>query len=125
MADPTLEDYNVDKKVEEFVAYMKEQASHYTTNNILVTMGFDFAYQLADMDFKNTDILIDHINANPKYGMKLFYSTPNTYTDFVYKEKKEWPLKWDDFFPYADDPHSYWSGYFTSRPPLKGYVRWS
>ena len=125
MADPELEDLNVDKKVEEFVAYLKEQAKHYTTNNILVTMGFDFAYQLADMDFKNTDILIDRINANPKYGMKLFYSTPNTYIDFVYSEKKEWPLKWDDFFPYADDPHSYWSGYFTSRPTLKGYVRWS
>ena len=29
----------------------------------------------------------------------------------------------DDFFPYADSPHSVWSGYFTSRPAVKGYVR--
>ena len=29
----------------------------------------------------------------------------------------------DDFFPYADEPHAVWSGYFTSRPALKGYVR--
>ena len=89
-------------------------------------MGFDFGYQLADMDFKNIDILIERINANPGYGMKLFYSTPNTYVDYVYAEKPgPWPLKWNDFFPYADDPHSYWTGYYTSRPTLKGYVRWS
>ena len=31
--------------------------------------------------------------------------------------------KTDDLFPYADGPHSYWTGYFTSRPTLKGYVR--
>jgi hypothetical protein len=25
------------------------------------------------------------------------------------------PTKDDDFFPYASDPHAYWTGYFTSR----------
>lgn len=30
-----------------------------------------------------------------------------------------WPTKDDDFFPYATDPHSYWTGYYTSRPSLK------
>jgi alpha-mannosidase len=29
----------------------------------------------------------------------------------------------DDLFPYADVPHAYWTGYFTSRPALKRYVR--
>lgn len=32
-------------------------------------------------------------------------------------------LKTDDFFPYADDPHDFWTGYFTSRPALKRYER--
>lgn len=32
-------------------------------------------------------------------------------------------LKTDDFFPYADDAHDYWTGYFTSRPALKRYER--
>lgn len=27
------------------------------------------------------------------------------------------------FFRYADRPNAYWTGYFTSRPALKGYVR--
>ena len=25
------------------------------------------------------------------------------------------PTKDDDFFPYASDPHAFWTGYFTSR----------
>jgi Glycosyl hydrolases family 38 N-terminal domain/Alpha mannosidase middle domain len=29
----------------------------------------------------------------------------------------------DDFFPYADCPHCYWTGYFTSRTALKRYER--
>jgi len=31
-----------------------------------------------------------------------------------------WPVKTDDFFPYASDNHAYWTGYFTSRPTFKG-----
>jgi len=27
------------------------------------------------------------------------------------------------FVRYADHPNAYWTGYFTSRPALKGYVR--
>lgn len=34
-----------------------------------------------------------------------------------------WPTKDDDFFPYASDPHAYWTGYFTSRPTLKRFER--
>ena len=28
-----------------------------------------------------------------------------------------------DFFPYADNPNSYWAGYFVSRPSLKSAIR--
>lgn len=30
-----------------------------------------------------------------------------------------------DFFPYDDSYQSYWSGFFSSRPALKGYIRQS
>ena len=52
-----------------------------------------------------------------------FYSTPSRYIDAVHAANKTWTLKTDDFFPYADGSHAYWTGYFTSRPALKGYVQ--
>ena len=33
-----------------------------------------------------------------------------------------YPIKSDDFFPYASGLHSYWTGYFTSRPSIKVIV---
>lgn len=57
--------------------------------------------------------------------MNTFYSTPTTYLDALHKANQTWELKTDDFFPYADCPHCYWTGYFTSRPALKRYVRYN
>ena len=57
--------------------------------------------------------------------MNAFYSTPTTYLDALHKSNQTWGLKTDDFFPYADCPHCYWTGYFTSRPALKRYVRYN
>ncbi|KAE9449025.1 hypothetical protein C3L33_19078, partial [Rhododendron williamsianum] len=51
------------------------------------------------------------------------YSTPSIYTDSKHAAKELWPLKTGDFFPYADRENAYWTGYFTSRPAFKGYVR--
>ncbi|KAB1213188.1 Lysosomal alpha-mannosidase [Morella rubra] len=51
------------------------------------------------------------------------YSTPSIYTDAKYATDESWPIKTEDFFPYADRANAYWTGYFTSRPALKRYVR--
>ncbi|KAF2071815.1 hypothetical protein CYY_006876 [Polysphondylium violaceum] len=122
--DPNLFNYNVEQVAENFVAVANEYATHYRTNNVLIPFGCDFAYMNANMYFKNIDKLIAHINANPtKYGIHLLYSTPSIYIDAVNKAGLTWDVKTDDLFPYSDDAHSYWTGYFTSRPALKGYVR--
>lgn len=55
--------------------------------------------------------------------MKLQYSTPSNYIDAIAQENIQWPTKYDDMFPYADDENSFWTGYFTSRANAKGYVR--
>ena len=57
--------------------------------------------------------------------VNVFYSTPACYTYALYKSGIEHTVKTDDFFPYADRPHSFWTGYFTSRPALKRLVRTS
>ena len=75
-------------------------------------------------------------------AVEVFYSTPSRYLDAINKVNKTWTVKTDDFFPYADGDHSYWTGkymyiytcslisisydcvgYYSSRPGLKAYVR--
>lgn len=66
-----------------------------------------------------------YANARQANGsnINLLYSTPSCYLKALHEAKLEWPTKDDDFFPYASDPHAYWTGYFTSRPTIKRYER--
>ncbi|XP_074649565.1 lysosomal alpha-mannosidase-like [Tubulanus polymorphus] len=125
MDDPRLHDYNVNERVEDFIAHAQTMAKSYRTNHIMQTMGGDFAYQDANMWFTNTDKLIRYINNRQANGSKvnIFYSTPSCYLYATNKAGLTWPTKSDDFFPYASDAHQMWSGYFTSRPALKYYER--
>lgn len=86
-------------------------------------MGEDFHYTNSHMWFKNYDKLLNYINKKPELGVKILYSTPDDYIEAIQKEKAYYPPKSDDFFPYADQSHSFWTGYFTSRVALKGFVR--
>lgn len=66
-----------------------------------------------------------YANARQANGsdINLLYSTPSCYLKSLHDAGITWPTKDDDFFPYASDPHAYWTGYFTSRPTLKRYER--
>uniref|UniRef100_A0A671NL22 Alpha-mannosidase n=1 Tax=Sinocyclocheilus anshuiensis TaxID=1608454 RepID=A0A671NL22_9TELE len=120
--DPDLEDYNVDEIVQKFL-----NAAFYKTNHIIMTMGSDFQYENANLWYKNMDKLIKYVNALQAKGSKVnvLYSTPSCYLQELNLANLTWPLKTDDFFPYADDAHDFWTGYFTSRPALKLYERLS
>ncbi|KAJ4433199.1 hypothetical protein ANN_15456 [Periplaneta americana] len=120
--DKRSADYNVDQKVQDFVNYVREQASHYTSSNIILTMGSDFYYQDANMWYKNLDKLIKYVNAADS-SLNVIYSTPSCYLKAVNDEGLTYTTKEDDFFPYASDPNSYWTGYFTSRPTVKRFER--
>lgn len=119
--DEQLNRYNIQHKAAHFALMMMKQAESYATNHTLVTMGMDFHYRDANKWYTNLDLLIDEIQANPqKYKINLVYSTPSCYLKNIHKQSHvTWPVKLDDFFPYADAHNSYWVGYFTSRPGLK------
>jgi len=124
MDDKRLEDYNLDEKLASFISYTHEQANSYKTNNIMMTMGEDFNYQDANMWYKNLDKLIKYLNqTKADHNINLMYSTPSCYLKSVHDSEVSLSTKTDDFFPYASDPHAYWTGYFTSRPALKGMIR--
>ena len=123
MDDPKLEEYNIDERAKTFVTYFKNMALHYTHSELLHTMGSDFQYSNAHKYFKNMDKLIKYINNHPEWGINLFYSTPSKYIKAINKLNISYPGKTDDFFPYADNEHAYWTGYFVSRVALKGIVK--
>lgn len=125
--DPDSFEYNVDDRVNDFIKYVDGATQIYNTSNILITMGDDFNYQDAEAWFINLDKLIYYVNKRQENGSlyNLIYSTPSCYVKAINDETKDrtWLLKQDDFFPYASDEHSYWTGYFISRPAIKRYER--
>ncbi|XP_023924146.1 alpha-mannosidase At3g26720 [Quercus suber] len=119
--DILLFDYNVQERVNDFVDAALAQANVTRTKHIMWTMGTDFRFQYANSWFRQMDKFIHYVNEDGR--VNALYSTPSIYTDAKYATKEKWPLKTEDFFPYADHPNAYWTGYFTSRPAFKGYVR--
>ncbi|KAH3755937.1 lysosomal alphamannosidase [Pelomyxa schiedti] len=127
--DPKMLSYNVDILADNFYNEMMSWSTSYKTNNLLVPFGSDFLFQNADMEYKNMEKLMTYIQANPsRYpNINIFYSTPSRYVEAVNAYQNTygttWSVKTDDFFPYADSAHSFWTGYFTSRPAQKGFTQ--
>ena len=66
--------------------------------------------------------MIEYMNANQK-EYNFVYSSPSKYIDALSSLNATWPTKYDDMFPYSDNPDAYWTGYFSSRANDKGYTR--
>ncbi len=158
--------------VKKFLLNLKQQSDQTKGNHIMVTMGEDFRYQKAMVNFANLDSVlttisrmqqedddsaIDIASIFPEYDtIHVFYSSPEYYTQCKYNEtirpekqennrqknvtlafsrtlqmrfetnssaESQWSVKHDDFFPYSDCPHCFWTGYYTSRPTLKRFER--
>jgi len=148
-----MEKDDLQTRMMDFLRKVRNQAERSRGNNVMLTMGSDFQFENAFVNFKSLDLLIDQINSMegiadvfPEFdGVKAFYSNPEIYTEYKYKEytynqdhegydnvsntKKSihsisnLETKRDDFFPYSDCDHCFWTGYFTSRPALKRLER--
>ncbi|KAL4366626.1 hypothetical protein GQ457_05G012270 [Hibiscus cannabinus] len=116
-----LFDYNVEERVNDFINAAMIQANVTRTNHIMWTMGDDFQYQFAETWFRQMDKFIHYVNKDGR--VNALYSTPSLYTDAKNAANEPWPIKTNDYFPYADGANAYWTGYFTSRPGFKRYVR--
>ncbi len=42
--------------------------------------------------------------------INIIYSTPSCYLKSLNDANLEWSTKQVDFFPYASDPHAFWTG---------------
>lgn len=123
MGDSRLENNNFQSRVQDYGNFVFDEAEYFRTDQVLVNMGGDFAYQNSFYNFRNMDLLKEGLYNTYQHNSTFIYSTPNDYLDSIHKKGLRWPSKTDDFMPYASAPHSYWTGYYTSRPTLKGFVR--
>lgn len=123
VSDPKSQDFNADKRVQDFINMANDRASHYRHNEVLVLMGCDFQYIDSGRHYQNMDNIISYINTHMGDKYHAQYSTPSDYVKAVHSYDLKWPTKYDDMMPYADDPHQFWTGYFTARPNNKAYIR--
>jgi hypothetical protein len=105
-----VQDYNVYTRAQQFVEHIRQRATSYMTNHIMIPFGDDFKFKNAELQFTNMDKIIDHIN-NKMSGIKVRYATPSEYFASLYKNHKNtaFPVLRHDFFPYADNEDSYWT----------------
>eukprot|EP01084_Bolivina_argentea_P281182 481054_1 len=115
---------NYIQMAQQFVTDARNRNSWYRHNHILIPFGCDFAHFNAYMSYIQMDKLINYINSNSTYNASIFYSTLYDYTVAINALNLTWDLEQNtDFFVYQSAAHQWWSGYFTSRPDLKSYVR--
>lgn len=97
------------------------RASGYSHGKLLVLHGDDFKFQTARKQYNNLDMLLAAVNTNTSvHGVTAHYSTISQYVDAVAADNATWPVYGADLMPYATGNTSYWTGYYTSRPLLKG-----
>lgn len=63
----------------------------------------DFEWSDAERFFSNIDKLMANVNAQKdELHMRIIYGTPKDYIGAIHKQNLTYPVKTDDFFPYAD-----------------------
>ncbi|KAL0478997.1 lysosomal alpha-mannosidase [Acrasis kona] len=98
--------------------------SYRSKKHINFMFGEDFKFVKAQTQFGNMSRIMDWVNQrSDQLGIKMRYSTPSEYFDAVTQDDIEYPTKTGDFFPYADNVNSYWTGYYSSHPEMKDAVR--
>lgn len=100
----------------------------YTTDNVLVTWGYDFGFYNATHTFGLIDDIMAFLSTRDDAKFTMRYSTVDNYTKSVREElvSKEIQLQvfHEDFFPMEDIyKDSFWTGYFSSRPNTKKKIR--
>lgn len=114
-------------RANQLLSELRSRARSYRTSNLLVAFGDDFKFKNAEYQFSNMQRLIEYINSH-ETDVTIRFATLSDYFDAVFAEAKAKaitfpPLFMGDFFPYADNGNSFWTGYYTTRPALKQLAR--
>ena len=113
--------------LQKFNAEVLRMSKSFASKQFLWHVGDDFTYSNgADTTYRNIEAMRDWYQNHSEYKLRINFSTVESYLWYVNQEQKVEPrplsTKTDDFFPYLDTVDSSWTGYFTSKPRLKGFV---
>ena len=130
-ANAPITDLNIAERAQTLATELLRRAAWFRTPYLLVPGGDDFGWKVASVQYNNWDKLIDYINArSDTLGVRLQYATLSDYFGAVHAAAAAaaganvtWPVYESDFFPYADAPDAYWTGFYTSYSDLKGLIR--
>jgi len=131
----SITDANVKERSQTLVKMYKEKASLFRHNAVLIPLGDDFKYKKPDITRKmmtEYEKMFKYINSHKELGVTIKFSTLGQYFADVKAFENEnseqeplLPLYKGDFFTYCDENEDYWSGYFTTRPFMKGLTRYT
>lgn len=116
--NPSLSTYNINTKAKEVVAYVLKMKDAFRTNQLFIPIGCKFCFQNAHQTYASLDKLINYLNSHYSQ-LHAFYSTPGHYYQATNPLYTQIPTNLADFEPFSDTYHSYWSGFYTSRPMFK------
>ncbi len=117
---------------DEFIKEFQSVYKNSNTSNIMHLFGGDFKYKLSQYSYQAMELVFNYINSNNykinDQPVKIFYSTPTKYfeslenDDIKTNKLKLYIEKKHDLFPLASDKYCLWTGFFSTRPYLKGII---
>lgn len=122
---------NVQKFADEIYFTAMSRAPYFRTPHVLIPQGCDFQFQNAMMQFNQMELIMDYIRANPERynNTRIRWSNVEDFVaavqDYVASHGVQMPTYSGDWFPYADNSASYWTGYFSSKMYFKVASRYA
>lgn len=118
-----LQPEEVERLAHELVNSFKVRAQAYSSKLLMWPWGHDFQFVDAHRMFDEMDKLLNYINSHSEFNVHVKYATPSEYFDALHKEERSYSLVQKDFLPYGPSAMNWWTGFYTSRPALKGHCR--
>ena len=116
-----VNNYNVHKYAARFYDYIMENSKHLRSNMVFQPIGCDFDWYNGKNQYQNIERIVRYINNDKDkfQNFSIYFSTPSEYIAHLNKANATYPIKIDDYLPYAEDQSSYYVGYYTSKPQQK------